>query len=167
MESFVQSAKVANPSINFFCADARDLSILPDNCYDYVIYLQQCLCFIPVDGFEKALKENYRVCGKGGIAIFSFLNYDGRSVNKMIRPFLSTLRYLRKENLSPQQLPWLRLKGKPNYNFWKKGQATNYWFTKSEITYHLQSAGYKIIEMFTTSNQPNDEGMIYVVCEKP
>ncbi len=167
VDSFVQSAKVSNPSINFFCADARDLHMLPSNHYDYVIYLQQCICFIPVDGIDNALRENFRVCGKGGTAIFSFLNYNGRRVNRYLSVFLSVLRCLRNEDLSEHQLPWLRLNGNLNYNFWRKGQATNYWFTKSQIIDRLEAVGYKIVDLFTMSEDINSEGMIFVVCKKP
>lgn len=167
VESFIEQAKRHNPAIRFFVADARNLSMIPDNSYDYVIYLQQCLCFIPVEGIETALRENYRVCKHGGMAVFSFLNFRGRGINKVISPFLMFLRKCRHEELSPQQLPWLRLQGKKNWDFWRKGQATNYWFTKEEITERLEDVGYSIVEMFTTSESHECEGSgIYVVCTK-
>ena len=167
VEDFIREAQSSAPFLHFFVADARDLSMIPDNSFDYVIYLQQCICFIPVEGIKAALEENYRVCKSGGTAVFSFLDFNGRGVNRILGPLLSVLRWARHEDLSPQQLPWLRLRGKPNWNFWRKGQATNYWFTKSEIVHHLQCVGYDIVELYNASDDANSEGMIYVVCKKP
>lgn len=157
-----------NSNVNFFVADASDLGDIPDQSYDYTIYLQQILSCVPASRMDAALKENYRVLKKGGIAVLSVCNYNGRWLNKPLALVLTLLRSLRKENPSKYELPWLHLNKKPNWRFLNKGQATVYWFTKQDICNRLKNAGFQIEGVKTRRDFDGgvEDGMLYIVCRK-
>lgn len=157
-----------NSNVNFIVADASDLGKIPDQSYDYTIYLQQILSFVPVSQIDAVLKENYRVLKEEGVTVLSVCNYDGRRLNKLLVLVLTLLRSLRKEDLSKYELPWLHLNKKPNWRFLNKGQATVYWFTKQDICNRLKNAGFQIEEVKTLRDfgGGKEEGMLYIVCRK-
>lgn len=170
VEPFIKAAKMKNPTtkIDFCVADATDLQLFDNNTFEQIIYLQQIISIIPSHLIEDALLEAKRVLKEEGIAIFSFLNWYGRSYNALISLITNFFRILRNEPLSKQQLPWLKLGGKFNWRFLFSNQSTTYWFTKEEITTKLEQYGFKILEVKTSSEFTHNisEGMIYIVCQK-
>jgi ubiquinone/menaquinone biosynthesis C-methylase UbiE len=104
-----------NSTVEFKVADATNLALYADNSFDYLIYLQQVLCFIEDEQmFYNALKETYRIAKNGGTVIFSFLDYNSRKINIPLRIILTVLRKLRGEKISKRYLPWLKINGSFN-----------------------------------------------------
>lgn len=170
VEKMVESAKLKNPAtrIRFLVADATELSVLPSMGYDRLIYLQQIISFIPKEKIQTAFNEAYRLLKPEGIIIFSFLNWNGRSINPFLSLILNTVRFLRNNPLCRQSLPWLRVGGKPNWNLFSPNQPQTYWFKRSEIVHLLESVGFNIVEIKTSSDFTfsSSEGMLYIVCQK-
>ncbi len=166
-----KKAKI-NSAVHFEVADATGLSKYTDNTYDYLIYLQQVLCFIEDELlFDKSIKEAYRIARTGGIGIFSFLDYDTRKVNSIMRIALIIIRKIRGERISSCYLPWLKINNKFNFKLFSKNQAQTYWIRKNEIIEKLEQTGFKILEV-KNANQINNplstkrKGMLYLVCMK-
>ena len=142
-----------------------------DESFDYAIYLQQVLCFIPnQEDFENSLKESFRVMKSNGIVVFSFLDFDSRLYNSALNFVVNSLRILRGEIKKRNHLPWLKINNKFNYKLLFKNQPTNYWVKKDEIILHLESVGFEILEAKNTNQLYNNStirnGMLYVVCKK-
>ncbi len=156
--------------IKLLVLDAANLESIDNDSFDYLIYLQQVVCFIPDDLREQAIKESYRIAKDGAISIFSFLLWEGRILNTALSYILNTLRFFRGEPVSLQTLPWLKFNNKFNRAFLKKGQATNYWFRRDEIISLLIRTGYTILENKTAGEILNSDHrnskMLYVVCRK-
>lgn len=170
-EEFIEKAVSENlkrhENIRFFVADASDLSMLADESYDNALYLQQILSFVPNGLLDKALEESYRVLKPGGITLFSLLNYDGRRLNRALSFILDKLRKMREEDLNKQELPWLKYEGEWNWMFLRKGQAVNYWITKSEAKERLMKAGYQVLEVYSSLDfGENQNSILYFVCQK-
>ena len=80
-----KNGKKKNSAIKFVVADATDLSDFTSNTYDYLIYLQQVLCFIEDEQlFRNALSEAYRIAKKDSIVIFSFLESNFSQVSRKL-----------------------------------------------------------------------------------
>lgn len=166
-KQFIEGAQKRGSSVRYFVADASDLSGLGDAQYDALIAFGQLMCFVPAEKIDVALREACRVCKPGAIALFSFLNYSGRWFNRPLSGLLGVLRCLRGEKrLSSRQLPWLHLRGKPNWRILQRGQATNYWFTETEMRNRLSQAGFEVLELFTNKEPPRQGTMFYVACKK-
>ncbi len=164
-------ARKLGSSIIFKTLDASNLSVLEDNSFDYLVYLQQVLCFIDKENlFENSLKEAYRISKKDGIAIFSFLNYPSRKINYLLSLKLAFLRFLRHEKISGQYLPWLKFNYRINWKLFNRNQPLTYWVKKEQIVSLLESTGFSILEVGTESelkkSKDPDNGMLYVVCKK-
>ena len=164
-------AQTKNSNIEFEIADAVNLSKYKNETYNYLIYLQQVLCFIPKTNlFSDALKESYRVAKKNAIVIFSFLDFDSRVYNSSLSLIINFLRKIRREETSKQQLPWIKIKNKFNWKLLNKNQAITYWLKKDEIISELESIGFSILEAKNAnqlnSNSKTRKGMLYIVCKK-
>jgi ubiquinone/menaquinone biosynthesis C-methylase UbiE len=160
-----------NSTVEFKVADATNLALYANNSFDYLIYLQQVLCFIEDEQlFLKALSESYRIAKDGGIVIFSFLDYHSRAINIPLQLILIILRKLRGEKISKHYLPWLKINNSFNRKLLSKNQAQTYWVKKDEIIDQLQQFGFKILEAKNASqinsNTTKRSGMLYVVCVK-
>jgi ubiquinone/menaquinone biosynthesis C-methylase UbiE len=170
VEKMITSAKTKNPhtSINFLVADATDLSTIASNTFDRLIYLQQIISFIPEKNIPKALNESYRILVPEGIVIFSFLNWKGRIINPLLSALLTGVRFFRNEQFSKQSLPWLKLGNKPNWKLLFHHQPLTYWFTREELITQLETLGFVILEIKTSSDfiSSSSEGMLYIVCQK-
>ncbi len=164
-------AEKLNSSIDFKVLDATNLDVFDDNSFDYLVYLQQVLCFIDKQPlFENAIKEAYRVARKDGIAIFSFLDFRSRKINYILSLKLCFLRFFRNEKISRQYLPWLKLNNRMNWKLFCRNQPLTYWVKREQIVSLIESTGFSILEVGTESelkksNDP-DNGMLYVVCKK-
>ncbi|ULC58285.1 class I SAM-dependent methyltransferase [Flaviramulus sp. BrNp1-15] len=165
-------AKETNSKIDFKVADAVNIPEYGSDEFDYALYLQQVLNFIPNDqGFKASLKESYRITKKGGLAIFAFLDYDSRFFNRPFSATLNILRKIREENVSMQRLPWIKINNKINWNLFNRDQALSYWVKKDAILADLKNIGYTILEVknanqFVNTKTKSRKGMLYVVCKK-
>lgn len=165
-------AKNQKSKIDFLVADASDLPNYKNNQFDYLLYLQQVLNFIPEEElFNKALLESYRIAKKDAVVQFAFLDFESRIFNKPLNIFLNLLRRIRKESKGSQRLPWLKINNKFNWKLFNKNQACAYWVKRSDILLRLQELGYKILEVknaseFDNVNTSKRTGMLYVVCQK-
>lgn len=165
-------AKNEKSNIDFKTLDASSLEAYESNTFDYLIYLQQVLCFIDKeDLFIDSIKEAYRIAKKDGITIFSFLDFDSRRFNSTLSLIICTLRKLRKEDISKQHLPWLKINSKFNWKLFNKNQPVTYWVKKDQIISILEEIGFSILEahnanQLTEQNDKKRIGMLYVVCRK-
>lgn len=174
LDEMIQSANhlagELRSNVRFQVADAVNLAGYPANAYDYTIYLQQLLCFIPRTLLPAALEECYRVLKPGGIAVFSVLNFAGRSYNPALSRLVNLMRRLYGEPVHPYELPWLKLSGRLNWRLLGRNQARVRWFLPQQIRQLLESAGYKILALGTAGEilqQPNHSPIgLYIVCTK-
>lgn len=171
IETALEKGNRTKSEIKFDISDASNLSLYKDNSFDYAVYFQQVLCFIPnKEDFENSLKESFRVMKRNGIVIFSFLDIDSRSYNSLLNVIVNSLRVLRGECKRRNYLPWLKINNKFNYRFLFKNQPTNYWVKRDEIILNLEGIGFEIIEANNASQLFNNtairKGMLYVVCQK-
>jgi len=150
---------------------AARLSEYKNDTYDYLVYFQQVLCFIPKeDLFSHSLKEAYRIAKKDAIVIFSFLDLDSRIYNSILSLIINILRKIRREEVLKQHLPWLKINGKFNWKLFNKNQPVTFWVKKNEIISDLKNIGFSILEAKNTNQLNNDikirKGMLYIVCRK-
>ncbi len=170
VEKMIASAKIKNlnTSIRFLVADATELSLFPSGSFDRLIYLQQIISFIPKTKISHAFNEAYRLLKPDGIIIFSFLNWNGRVINPVLSTLLTVTRFLRNEQTSEQSLPWLKLGNRPNWKLFGRNQPLTYWFRREELLFQLETLGFTILEIKTSSDftSSSSEGMLYIVCQK-
>jgi len=165
----VQKNKI-NSKIEFNIADATNLFKYKTAEFDYLIYLQQILCFVSKDLFEQSLQEAHRI-GKGhSIYLFSFLNWDSKKYNPLLSKLVNFFRSLRNEKTSKYQLPWLILDRKFNWKLFNSNQPQNLWFKKKYIAKVLNDNGFQIIELKTggeiLGNKNSNNGQLYIVCKQ-
>lgn len=165
-------AKNEGSNVIFKILDASNLEVYESNTFDYLIYLQQVLCFIDKeDLFIDSIKEAYRIAKQDGIIIFSFLDFDSRIYNSTLSQIISILRKLRKEDISKQYLPWLKINNKFNWKLFNKNQPVTYWVKRDQIISVLKEIGFSILEaqnanQVTEQNDKKRIGMLYIVCRK-
>lgn len=158
-------------TVNFKVSDAANLSEFKSDTFDYLIYLQQVLCFIDdEDLFLNALKEAYRVAKKDATIIFSFLDYDAKPYNPALSSIVNSLRKMRNEKISKRHLPWLKINNDINWKLFHKNQPKTFWVKRNEIIFKLMSLGFYVVET-KNANQLNSDakkgkGILYVVCQK-
>jgi len=98
MISFCKEKKnKLNSLINFEVADATNLKSYETNTFDYLIYLQQVLCFIDEENTHQALKEAHRIGRHNSTYIFSFLNWNSKIYNPILSILVNFYRFLRGE----------------------------------------------------------------------
>lgn len=161
-----------NSKVNFTVADAARLDQFENETFDYLLYLQQVLNFIPNEKlFYNALEESYRLTKLGGIVFFSFLDYNSRIINKPLNMVVNLLRIIRNEKVEECRLPWLKINDRFNWKLFNKNQAQVYWVHRDNILSRLEKIGYTILEVknsnqFKNKNTSKRKGMLYVVCKK-
>lgn len=163
VEESINNAKNKESNVNFFVADASDLSTIPDNKYDCEVYFQNIISFVPQKKIKDAIQEAYRVLKLGGYFLCSVLLLEGRKINYPLGAVLCLLRRLRGDKSSIQNMPWLKTQGKPNWKMFRKGQPTVYWFKMKEIVLALEAAGYTIIEKYVGKESSS---FLYIICKK-
>lgn len=166
-----EKALKENSKIKFHILDATELGDFPENTFDYLMYLQQVLCFIPNEKeFLKSLEESYRISKDGAIIIYSFLDITSRPYNKILLKILNVLRFIRGEKRSNNLLPWMKINNKFNFKLLNKNQPLNYWVNKEKIVNELRKIGFKIVESKNANellnNSSKHKGMLYIVCKK-
>jgi ubiquinone/menaquinone biosynthesis C-methylase UbiE len=177
-------ARDPDRKIDFQVQDAVSLAY-GDESFDQIIYLQQIICLIEAEGDRlKAIQESYRILKPGGIGLFSFLSFDSRRSRLFYSIYLTYLRLvrnLRRDDLSIQYLPWLKLGGKFNPNALFDRPPYTYWYRVAEIYAILTSVGFEIVGL-GTDLQLNEcklvttdldlmaapmSGMLYFAVKKP
>ena len=150
----IDAAIARNPDrdIDFQVQDAVKLSY-PDESFDQILYLQQILCLLESEDRVKAMRESLRILKPGGIGIFSFLNFESRSLDfpfSMHIAYLKALRKLSGNALSIQYLPWIVLGGKFNLQSTVLDRSPYvYWYRISEAYDELKSVGFEIVGIGT------------------
>lgn len=170
MMDYAQKEAVRRASnIRFIAADASDLKMFEDETFDYLVYAQQVLCFVPKELFQKSLEEAYRIASPGSLTIFTFLDFDSKSYNPLLSICANFLRKLRGEEVSKYHLPWLKLNNTQfNWKLLNKDQPSIYWVKKADIIHQLTAIGYTIIEANKGSEivENGSKGVLYVICKK-
>jgi SAM-dependent methyltransferase len=170
-------------TIDFQVQDAIELKYA-DNSYEQIVYLQQIICLIENQADRlKALHQSYRILKPGGIGLFSFLSFESRNSQAIYAAYfqyLTILRKLRGDDRSIQDLPWLVLGGKFNFNAILDRPPSTYWYRVTEIYDLLTSVGFEIVSIGTDAQISQDSlkntdiellgedlsGMLYIVVRK-
>ena len=155
-----------NSSINFKNADATNLISYNEKEFDYLIYLQQVLCFVDKDLFPKALKEAHRIGKQDSIYIYSFLNWNSKFYNPLLSIMVNFFRILRGEKTNKFELPWLILNEKFNWKFLNKNQPQNIWFKENDIVNILKKNDFSIIEVKSQIDASDKMGHLHIACKK-
>jgi ubiquinone/menaquinone biosynthesis C-methylase UbiE len=153
-------------SIDFKVADATDLKTFKSESYDYLIYLQQILCFIDFENLPKALNEAHRLGKDSSIYLFSFLNWESKVYNPLLSYVVNFFRILRGEKVSKFKLPWLNINGSINWKFLNKNQPQNIWFKEQDIIDILEQSGFSIIEIKSRLKSDDRNGHLHFACKK-
>lgn len=153
-------------SIKFKNADATNLILYKKNNFDYLIYLQQVLCFIDKSELHIALKEAYRIGKPDSTYIYSFLNWKSKFYNPILSLMVNLFRFLRGEKIDKYRLPWLIIDKKINWRFLCKNQPQTLWFEEQKIVTILLENGFSIIEIKYTSGISKKIEHIYIACKK-
>ncbi len=165
-----EKKKKLNSNIEFKLADAAKLSSYETNTFDYLIYLQQVLCFVDKDLFLQSLNEAHRIGKEKSIYIFSFLNWESKFYNPLLSWMVNFFRIIRNQKKLKYQLPWLILDGKFNWKILNSNQPLNLWFKKENIIKILNDNGFNIVELingeYTTDENDSKSGHLYIVCQK-
>ena len=153
-------------SIKFKTAYATYLNEYQTEEFEYLIYLQQVLCFIDKEKLPEALKEAHRIGKEESLYIFSFLNWDSKIYNPILSVLVNFLRILRIEKINKYKLPWLNINEKFNWRFLNKNQPNNLWFKEKHILEILKNNGFSIIEIKSKINSSDKIGHIHIACKK-
>ncbi len=156
--------------IKFKVANAVYLTKYHDNTFDYLIYMQQVLCFVNKENFLKSLHEAHRIGHAKSIYIFSFLNWDSKVYNPVLSLVVNFFRLIRGEKVAKYYLPWLKLNGKFNLELLNGNQPKNLWVKRKTLVNIIENTGFKIIEMKTEGEllrkRKKNKGKIYIACKK-
>jgi len=152
--------------INFKIAGATNLIDFSDNKFEYLIYLQQVLCFIDEEHTHQALKEVHRIGRHNSTYIFSFLNWNSKIYNPILSILVNFFRLLRNEKTSKYKLPWLNIDRKFNWGFLNKNQPQNVWFKEKHIVAILKDNGFSVMEAKSQLKSSDKIGHIHIACKK-
>lgn len=155
-----------NSRINFRTADATNLTDFDNNKFDYIIYLQQVLCFIDQALLPRALEEAYRIGKNDSIYLFSFLNWNSKLYNPILSSIVNLIRIIRNEKTNKYKLPWLNINGAFNWKFLNRDQPQNIWFKKKDVIETLEQNGFQIIEIRSRVLSTNRPEHIHIACKK-
>lgn len=158
--------KESNSNVNFKVADATKLEVYKNNTFDYLIYLQQILCFVGKENLSFGLKEAHRIGNENAIFIFSFLNWNSKWYNSILSLMVNFFRILRNEKISKYELPWLNIDNKFNWNFLSKNQPNNQWFKEKDVIKILRNNGFSILELKTKVGTKDNVGHLHIACKK-
>ncbi|WJJ95504.1 class I SAM-dependent methyltransferase [Algibacter luteus] len=156
----------SNSTIQFNTADATNLDVYKDNQFDYLVYLQQILCFLDRDTLHLGLKEAHRIGNANAVYLFSFLNWDSKWYNPILSAIVNFSRVFKNNKISKNELPWLKINNKFNWRFLNKNQPLNLWLKEKEIVEILENNGFSIIEIKTKVNGEDKVGHIHIACKR-
>ncbi len=162
----IKKKELLKSSVNFKTADATNLVNYTNSDFDYLIYLQQVLCFIDKESLPKALKEAHRIGNSNSVYLFSFLNWDSKFYNPILSLLVNFFRFIRFEKISKQNLPWLIIGDKFNWKFLNKNQPQNVWFKEKDIVNILETNNFSILEVKSKVNNSDKAGQIHIACKK-
>jgi SAM-dependent methyltransferase len=81
-EEFVQFCRKKFPGADISQQDARNLSVMNDNTFDFVIFSFNGLDYADLEGRNAILGEVHRVLSPGGVFFFSTHNKNHRTFNR-------------------------------------------------------------------------------------
>lgn len=138
----------ASGAIGFRVADAVALPYR-DGVFDQALYLRAILCAIEdAPSRRRALREANRILRPGGRAIFAVLCLEGRRHSAVFRAYagyLSLLRRATRSRRGPQEVPWLRRRGRPNPRALLDLGPHVHWFRVEEAAAALAGAGFRLV----------------------
>ncbi len=117
----IEQARGRDPrgAIQFDVMDATDLRYAA-NTFGQLIYPSAMISSIEGTAQrQKAIQEAQRVLRPGGLAIMTALSFETAHRSKVHATFivyLKMLRFMRRSNLPPNDLPWLRVKRRMNWS---------------------------------------------------
>jgi len=153
MIAFAKKTAIEQASlVGFSRQNLLDLSDYPAETYDACLCIQQLLSFLDPKDVPTALKEVHRILKPGGKILGVTLHYGGLFYTPFIAGILRVCRFFQKSALPMQSIPWLMMKGRPNWHFWDARQAQNYWFRPEELNIILINAGFEIL-LLESGNQ--------------
>lgn len=165
-----KEAEKTGAKITYWVGDASNLKDVRDGSFDYLIYLQNVLCFVPEGLFQNALNEAFRIADKGAVLIFSFLNYRARKYNGILSFIVNVLRGIRGEKRSKYYLPWLKHNfTEYNWKFLNKKQPRLFWTKKEKAIKFLENTGFEILEA-SVGNEilpGTSDNTMFIICRKP
>lgn len=161
-----KNKKKLNSSINFKVTDAINLKTYKTDSFDYLIYLQQVLCFIDIENLPSALKEAFRIGKDESIYLFSFLNWNSKYYNPFLSIVINVFRIFRGEKTNKHKLPWLKINEKINWKFLSKNQPQTMWYKEKHIIEILEKNGFSIVESKIQINASEKKGHIHLACKK-
>jgi ubiquinone/menaquinone biosynthesis C-methylase UbiE len=168
IETALIRAKARNSRIKFEIANATALERYPSEEFDYLIYLGQIFCMIPIEFLQNAIDEAYRVTKNNGIMICSFMDWDARWYNPIISTMINGHRILTGQPLSKYHLPQLRLHGKFNYKYFFSRECTCYWPKADVIIKKLEAAGFYFEAVYKEEELTSTKGAAnFIICSKP
>ncbi|GGD41109.1 class I SAM-dependent methyltransferase [Muriicola marianensis] len=163
-----KKAGINTSKIGFRHADACDLSLYPDNHFQYLVYLQQVLSMIPEDQLGEALREAFRIGQPGSIYIFSFMDWRARKYNPLLSLIVNSVRFFTFRKTSKYYLPELTLNGRFNKGFLSRNQHPIWWPKMEMVIPMLEETGFEIV----TTHKQNEvssggkEYAFYLICSK-
>jgi SAM-dependent methyltransferase len=81
-EQFVKSCRLKFPGADISQQDARDLSVMGDNTFEFVIFSFNGIDYADLEGRNSILGEVHRVLTSGGMFFFSTHNKDHHTFNR-------------------------------------------------------------------------------------
>ena len=148
LPEMIQQARLRDTSgrISFEVQDATKLPYA-DASFDQIIYMQQILCMIDTDeGRMQALREASRILKPAGVAVFSFLSFEGRrGIHLPFLAYLRALRMLRRSGRRMQYQPLLKLDGKFNFPSLLDQAPHVYWYRPDEAWKFLEAGGFRVL----------------------
>jgi SAM-dependent methyltransferase len=82
-EAFVKFCRRKFPGADISQQDARNLSVMSDDTFDFVIFSFNGLDYVDLEGRNSILTEVHRVLAPGGVFFFSTHNKNGRTFNRV------------------------------------------------------------------------------------
>jgi SAM-dependent methyltransferase len=154
--SMVEACQKRFPDLEFRCEDATDLSSIPDNSFDIVVFSFNGIDCIPTDdGRRKCFGEVFRVLKPGGKFIFSSHNAKALGVWPMLSgvgPLKKGWRILR----AIGKTPFISLRQLRTRAFYAgsgyildpvHGGLKTYTSTPGTIGPEIQSVGFNLVEV--------------------
>jgi len=164
-----RESEKSGSKIKYWVGDAANLEGIENSSYDYLIYLQNVMCFVPEELFQKALNESYRIATQGAVVIYSFLNYRARTYNPILGLIVNFLRGIRGEKKSKYYLPWLKHNfTEYNWKFLNKNQPRLFWTKKEDIVEILKTTGFTILEASVGQEiiKGASDNTMFIICKK-
>jgi SAM-dependent methyltransferase len=171
-------------AIHFDIMDARDLQYAADT-FGQLVYPSAMICDLESAALrQQAIREAQRVLKPGGIAIMTALSFEVATQSKVRAAFiryLTMLRFLRRANRPPGDLPWLRVRRRINWSALADLGPYLHYYTIAEFAHDLMQSGLSVEALATGWQIEQDHlcssvdelaaeplaEILYAVCRKP